>query len=131
MTFYDKYMKYKNKYLEAQKEYNKLTTNCNSCNNKLCNCNKQSGGAKPNELFLFKANWCGHCKNFMSTWDKINNEFKNKITIKTFDADTKIDQKHFDKYQIQGFPTLIFNNMEYNGSRDFNSIKDFINQNIN
>lgn len=133
MTFYDKYIKYKNKYLDAQIEYNNLI-NCKTCNNKLCNC-KQSGGSNKVDLYLFKANWCGHCINFMPTWDKINKEFGEKINIKTYDADSKKDKSMFDEYQIQGFPTLILNNnnnkIEYNGSRDFDSIKDFIQQYTN
>jgi thiol-disulfide isomerase/thioredoxin len=135
MTFYDKYIKYKNKYLDAQKEYNDLINKCNLCNNKSCYCNKQSGGAGNVDLYLFKAQWCGHCINFMPTWEKINKEFNNKINIKTFDVDNKADKSKFDEYQIQGFPTLILNNnnnkIEYNGLRDYESIKEFIHQYTN
>jgi thiol-disulfide isomerase/thioredoxin len=133
MTFYDKYIKYKNKYLDAQIEYNNLT-NCKTCNNKLCNCT-QSGGSNKVDLYLFKASWCGHCINFIPTWDKINKEFNNKINIKTYDVDSTKDKAIFDEYEIQGFPTLILNNnnqkIEYNGPRDYNSIKEFIQQYAN
>ena len=60
------------------------------------------------------------------TWTRI---LKNEIEFVTYDAD---DHKEImTKYNIQGFPTLILNAgdkaIEYNGERDINSLKEFIN----
>lgn len=136
MTYYDKYIKYKNKYAEAKLEYDNLMK-CKSCNNNSCDCVQQNGGSliqsggnKP-DLYLFKANWCGHCSNFMPVWNDINKTFSNTLNIQTFDVDNQKDNKMFKEHNIQGFPTLILikNNekIEYNGSRDLDSVTNFIN----
>jgi protein disulfide-isomerase A6 len=144
MTYYDKYLKYKEKYLQARNEYESLIK-CKSCSKESCNCTKQSennyinevqtGGNNKPELILFKAEWCGHCKNFKSVWDEIQNNFNNQVNIKTYDADTTSHKNYFNKYNVQGFPTLILvhNNkiVEYSGSRDINSVTDFVNSYIN
>jgi thiol-disulfide isomerase/thioredoxin len=89
-----------------------------------------TGGAsiKPNKLYLFKAEWCGHCVNFKSTWSQLQKEMKDHVEFVTFDADNHKDE--IKKYNIQGFPTLILHSgdkaVEYNGQRDIDSLKDFI-----
>jgi thiol-disulfide isomerase/thioredoxin len=106
-----KYLKYKNKYL--QKKY------------------KMTGGstdpAQP-ELMLFKADWCGHCKHFLPTWEKISKNTDLNVSFKIFDSDN--NKKEIEEYKISGFPTIMYkvNNklIEYNGDRDENSIKEFI-----
>lgn len=136
MTYYNKYLKYKEKYFKARDEYEMLTK-CNKCDNKSCNCvnqseaNMQSGGSNSkSDLILFKADWCGHCNNFKPVWNKIQNTLNNQVNIKTYDADTSTHKSHFEKYNVQGFPTLILvhNNkiIEYSGSRDLESITDFV-----
>jgi thiol-disulfide isomerase/thioredoxin len=107
---YLKYKKYKNKYLQAKMK-------------------SMSGGAlSENELMLFKAEWCGHCKNFLPTWEKISNDSNLKINFKTFDSEK--NKNDIEKYNIEGFPTIIYKVgnklIEYNGSRDEASIKEFI-----
>lgn len=135
ISYVDKYIKYKNKYIEAKAEYNLLLNKCVSCkdNKESCNCNKlMLGGAKSNvDLILFKADWCGHCKQFMPVWNQIKDKYNNQnsINIKTFDADS--DKSKLQEYNIQGFPTLLLVNnnkvIEYNGDRDLTSVNDFIN----
>ena len=55
-----KYLKYKKKYLNLKK-----------------NINISGGGLK--EVILFKASWCGHCKNFIPIWDSMKKKYKGKI----------------------------------------------------
>jgi thioredoxin-like negative regulator of GroEL len=105
-----KYLKYKNKYL-----LNKSIV-------------MTGGESKQNELLLFKAEWCGHCKNFLPTWEKISNDTSLNINFKTFDSDK--NKKEIKDFDIQGFPTIMYKVddklIEYNGSRDEKSIKEFI-----
>ena len=103
------YLKYKNKYLQLKSSM-------------------MTGGSKQNELMLFKADWCGHCKSLLPVWEKLSKDSSLDISFKTFDSDK--NKSEMNKYNIQGFPTLIYKVndqlVEYNGSRDEQSIKDFI-----
>jgi thiol-disulfide isomerase/thioredoxin len=108
-----KYIQYKMKYLKLKNQQNIM---------------KGGSASNNNKLFLFKAEWCGHCKNFKSTWNKLQSDLKNDVEFVTYDADEHKDI--ITKYNIQGFPTLILNSgnkmIEYNGQRDIVSLKEFI-----
>jgi thioredoxin 1 len=114
-NFYSKYLKYKTKYFNLKKSINL----------------NQSGGAdnatKPT-IYLFKAEWCGHCKGFKSTWEKIKKDLSAKYEFITVDADK--DKPLIAKWKIEGFPTIIKkvgdNAQEYVGPRDEQSVVDFI-----
>ena len=118
VDFYKKYLTYKQKYLNLKSQVE---------------TKEMIGGAdkKKNKLYLFKAEWCGHCKNFKSVWNQLqkDNNINDKIEFITYDADKH--QNEINKFNIQGFPTLIFQDsekmVEYNGSRDIMSVKEFIN----
>ena len=107
-----KYIQYKQKYLKLKNQQHIM----------------KGGSSNNNKLFLFKAEWCGHCKNFKSTWNKLQTELKNTIEFVTYDADEH--KNIIEKYNIQGFPTLILHAgdkaIEYNGQRDIASLKEFI-----
>ena len=117
-SYNDKYLKYKTKYLNLKKIASQ-------------NSNKYvlSGGASnKTEIYLFKAEWCGHCKAFKSTWEKIQQDLKSKYTFITVDSDENKDQ--IQQWNIKGFPTIIKKTndkaQEYIGSRDEQSVKEFI-----
>jgi thiol-disulfide isomerase/thioredoxin len=116
MDYKLKYQKYKSKYL------------------KLIN-NQLGGSLKKPELYLFKADWCGHCNNFKPEWEKIvaDSTLTKKVNFITMDSEK--NRKDINKWQIGGFPTIILkkNNklIEYNNNRTFNNIKQFINEHIN
>lgn len=120
MDYKSKYEKYKIKYFELK---NKLISNQNG------------GSLKKPELYLFKAEWCGHCQNFKPEWEKLikNNNFKNKINFITMDSDK--NKKEINEWKIEGYPTIIFKKdnkaIEYAGNRSINAIEKFINENIN
>lgn len=88
----------------------------------------QIGGAEKAQVYLFKAEWCGHCKGFKSTWEKIQKDLKGKYEFITFDSDN--DKKEISQWGIKGFPTIIKkvnnNAEEYLGPRDEISVKEFI-----
>lgn len=109
----EKYFKYKSKYINLKaKQYN------------------MTGGASAkNTLYLFKADWCGHCNQFKPIWDKMQqSELNKKINFVTYDADK--DKQKIAKEAINGYPTLILKkdgkSIEYEGSRDMESLKEFI-----
>ncbi len=122
IDYQEKYLKYKAKYLklkDLEKELNKKKVKI------------MSGGGNPlNSIYLFKAEWCGHCQGFKPTWEKLKNEMETKIKFVTFDSEK--NAKEIKEYNIEGFPTLIMKvgnkAIEYVGPRDEQSIKDFINQ---
>ena len=116
-SYKEKYLKYKKKYLDLKK--NNL---------------EQYGGnlqEKPT-LVLFKAEWCGHCRNFKPTWEAMKNSLTN-VEFKTYDADK--DEVEMSKYGVEGFPTIILENdnktIEYNGDRTVDNIIHFVNENLN
>jgi thiol-disulfide isomerase/thioredoxin len=114
--YYNKYMTYKQKYLQLknQKKIKQM----------------KGGDNKSNELYLFKAEWCGHCRNFKPTWDALQNTMKDNIKFITYDADK--DKSVIKQYKIDGFPTLMMKTkddrvIEYVGERDINGLMQFIN----
>jgi protein disulfide-isomerase A6 len=117
MNYQQKYLKYKSKYLKLKSQKKQIFKNL-------------SGGSNLNTLYLFKAEWCGHCKNFKNTWNELKNTLGNEINLVAYDADK--DAETIKNYNIDGYPTLILksNNkaIEYVGSRDLDSIKNFINE---
>ena len=72
------------------------------------------------KVTLYHANWCGHCKNFMPTWNALKNVFgKNNIEHAEYESDA--NSKEVQKAGVQGFPTIRItqNNKtyDYNGPR--------------
>ena len=139
MDYNKKYLKYKEKYLALQKEYNQIIAKKNI---KGGNSNQLSGTVISNEkkspdnskltLILFKADWCGHCKTFKPTWEKISELYNKKFNFVTYDADNQT--KKFEEYKVNVFPTILVKNgnnlMSYEGDRSFNDLNNFI-QSIN
>ena len=83
------------------------------------------------------ADWCGHCKKFMPTWDKLSqkwNEKQDKVQfVKVECGNAKENAAHKDimeKYNIKGYPTImVFENgtpSEYTKGRDEKSIESFL-----
>ena len=88
-------------------------------------------------LVLFYADWCGHCKTIKPVWkkaaEKANTNNKRMVMIDVGGDSpekpkTPEQQALIDKYQIDGFPTiLVFQNgrpQPYNGKR---GADDFLN----
>lgn len=116
-----KYLKYKNKYLRLKKVFDNIKSR---------KVDFQYGGGEDTvELMLFKAEWCGHCKNFLPVWNTLQKDYGNKYTFTTYDLDN--DKEVFDKWEIKGYPTLIINNrgklMDYNGPREMEDMIDLMN----
>lgn len=67
------------------------------------------------EIIFFFASWCPHCKTAKPEWEKVKSEYSNnnvngyKIFFVEVDC-TRPDSKTtsmMDKYNIEGFPTII------------------------
>jgi len=110
--YYQKYQKYKIKYLNAKK------------------VNQTGGSKKDIDLYFFKADWCGHCKSFAPVWDELlkDKTLTNKIEFIKLDSDE--NKKEMAEWKIEGYPTIILKKgdqaIEYNEPRNLNNIKEFI-----
>ena len=119
-NYTQKYLKYKEKYLALQKVYNELMLKKN-----------MNGGGNDIQIMLFKADWCGHCKHFKPTWEKISEMYKYKYNFVIYDADNQTDK--FKEYKVDAFPTVLVktsntsnNIITYDGDRSFDDFNNFI-----
>ena len=84
-------------------------------------------------LFLFHADWCGHCHHFMPTFEKLRQEYVDSSILKVVKiSDT--NRELVEKYQIGGYPTIKLYDgndvVEYTGGRDINNIREFVNHKL-
>ncbi len=88
-------------------------------------------------MLLIHATWCGHCKNFVPTYQKVSNALnKHKVTFPCLaieSEDLNADGgKLASALDVQGFPTIKFFDQNgfimhnYEGSRSENEILDNI-----
>jgi len=121
-SYKDKYLKYKQKYLKKKFELMNNGINLNG------------GGNNDATLYLFKADWCGHCKAFKNKWEILNNDLELNKKIKFIEYDSELHNNEIKNFNITGFPTLMLNvgnkKIEYKGVRDVTEIKAFVNTHI-
>jgi len=85
-----------------------------------------------NKITLFHASWCGHCKNFLPEWEKLQ-ELSKSLQIETVDYEVTNNKEIMQKAGIKGYPTIrITNNnneYDYHGERTATDIlKEFTDQ---
>jgi len=141
----NKYLKYKNKYVNLN------NSKCSKCNQFNCDNNNicLKGGKcminndddddhdddheyeKDDEkpiLMLFKANWCGHCQNFFPEWEKLQQTLSGRCKMIKYD-DTD-DATIMRQHNITGYPTIKIayksEIIEYNEDRTAENITQFL-----
>jgi len=101
--------------------------------------NKES---KPVTIVLIHAEWCGHCKNLMPHWKKIEEEYSNHPQIEMVKIESKDDNKDVvindlngrimgeDRIKEQGYPTIYAirggSLIENTKHRDYDSLKNWV-----
>ena len=81
-------------------------------------------------VVLFFSPGCSHCTQFRPVWNKLKNEFRNNSIINVREVDGSKDGKEVNKYDIDGFPTVVYINNgmvkdTYMGDRSYESLKLF------
>lgn len=117
MDYNKKYLKYKTKYLKLKSILDKKN-----------GFNMNGGAPNKKEIYLFKADWCPHCRNFKPTWDSLKNKLGKELNFITYDADK--DKNEIKQFKIEGYPTIILlegnKAIEYVGPRTEESLINFI-----
>eukprot|EP01063_Lacrimia_lanifica_P037083 TRINITY_DN751_c0_g1_i2.p1 TRINITY_DN751_c0_g1~~TRINITY_DN751_c0_g1_i2.p1 ORF type:complete len:190 (+),score=114.12 TRINITY_DN751_c0_g1_i2:61-630(+) len=100
------------------------------------NYNLFIGGATP--VFVkFYAPWCGHCKRMAPAWAELGEAVDaKKMVIADADCTAEDSKKVCDKFGVSGFPTIKYfeakdeTGAPYNGGRDFEGLKDFVDEHL-
>jgi protein disulfide-isomerase-like protein len=91
----------------------------------------QYGGGK-RTIILYYVPWCGHCKNMMPEWQKLEQQHTDdpNVSVKKINCDEEPEKAQRDG--VERFPTIIlYKGQEkeiYQGKRDTESLEQFISQ---
>ena len=93
---------------------------------------KETFSTKPyRELLFFTLEGCGHCEDMKPTWNLLKNNYGNNNYIKLIEIKAEEKQDLVQKYQINGFPTLLYVKDEkikgiYKGNRTYEDLVRFL-----
>lgn len=87
------------------------------------------------QLFLFKVDWCPHCKKAKPIFDEVEKELNGKpingYTVKFTTVDCEAEPDMADKFKIEGYPTIKLVKdgqvIEYDAKPDKDKITEFLN----
>ena len=89
--------------------------------------NQQPHQQSDKTVMFFYAPWCHYCKDFKSTWEEIENKYKNtNVKTMSIDCDDSQNSEMVKKYNVTSFPTIFINDQMYNGNRDYETLSNFI-----
>lgn len=89
------------------------------------------------KLYYFYSDGCPHCTNFKPEWKKAAELLKKKygINIVEVSGQNQGDIDLMSKYGVAGVPSVVLqtknNKHEFNGSRDANTLVNFVGEKIN
>lgn len=63
--------------------------------------------SKP-KVIEFSATWCGPCKRFAPTFEKVSEMFHGKVDVQKIDIDDKATMNITEKYNVHAVPTIVF-----------------------
>ena len=86
--------------------------------------------SNPKQLVYFYMDGCGHCKTFAPIWDEFASSYKGNLKLNKYERKQATDM--IDKYQIQGFPTVLLidekgDKKEFEGDRTVKGLELFVN----
>ena len=130
-----KYLKYKIKYYQLKKKINEQSGGSISGNDNSKDefyFNQEEVNENKPSIYLFKATWCGHCKNFRETWNALANKFNDNVNFILYDSAK--DKEKIKEWRVVGFPTIIFRKgssaKEFNQDRTIDNLITFIENQI-
>lgn len=90
------------------------------------------------DLYMFKVDWCPHCKKAMPIWEELSEEYQDKkingYKMNFILVDGEADPETADKYNIKGYPTikLMKDNqiIEYDAKPDRDTLLQFLNSTL-
>eukprot|EP00756_Hemistasia_phaeocysticola_P056141 Hpha_TRINITY_DN32184_c0_g1::TRINITY_DN32184_c0_g1_i1::g.18448::m.18448/K09584/PDIA6, TXNDC7; protein disulfide-isomerase A6 len=77
----------------------------------------------------FYAPWCGHCQMLAPAWDRLHNEYSDRLTVGKVNCDEETGLA--SRFDIRGFPMLKYIEkgslaaVDYEGGRSYDSLKAF------
>ena len=88
---------------------------------------KETFGNPTSCTYYYMTN-CGHCKNFTPEWDKFAQSYNGSIKLRKVEMNDA--GSDLDKYNIKGFPTVLFideqnSTKEYDGPRTYDGLNNF------
>ena len=107
---------------DKQLKFYDFTKTKNARNQQVVSLRDIQGGNKPKSLTLYYADWCPHCHDMMSDWNKLGKQHKG-IKIEKF-------EEKETNFKVDGFPTIIFRNgskvEKYEGERTKKAIVSYL-----
>lgn len=78
-------------------------------------------------VMLFKADWCGHCQNFIPEWQKFKKRHSN---CKEYDADKNHNENK--EFGVNSYPTILVKvndekPIQYTGERTSDALETYVN----
>jgi len=88
--------------------------------------------SNPSSCTYYYMDGCGHCNKFNPEWEKFVDSYNGPIKLKK--VEMKNASSDLKKYNIQGFPTILFldetgNSKFYEGPRTSTGLNTFIDEN--
>ena len=91
---------------------------------------QKSVSDKDFQLYYFYHPSCGHCKQFMPTWENFAKNYNGTGKIHTIDATKSENENLRFYYNVNKYPTIILStqnkNVEYNGNRTIEDLAKFV-----